>query len=138
LRVFLDTNVLASAFVARGLCADLLRYLLAEHEILVGEVNLAELRRVLRDKFGATAAQIDAVETQLRELVVVPKPHRRSLVRIRDRADEIVLASALAGDADLLVSGDKDLLSIADRVAIPILSPRQAWEQLRRVAPGTA
>ena len=47
MRVFLDTNVLISAFAARGLCADLMRLLLAEHDVLTGEVNLTELRRVI-------------------------------------------------------------------------------------------
>jgi predicted nucleic acid-binding protein len=47
LRVFLDTNVLVSAFASRGICADLLRYVLVEHDLLVGEVVLVELERVL-------------------------------------------------------------------------------------------
>lgn len=53
MKVFLDTNVLVSAFMARGLCADLFRYVLAEHEVLTGEVNLVEFRRILRHKFVA-------------------------------------------------------------------------------------
>ena len=53
MKLFLDTNVIVSAFTARGLCADLFRHLLAEHELLTGEVNVVELRRVLRDRFGA-------------------------------------------------------------------------------------
>ena len=131
MKVFLDTNVLVSAFAARGLCADLFRYLLAEHQVLTGEVNLAELRRVLRDEFDATPAQIDGVTKQLRDQTVVPKPRARPRVRVRDASDEWVLASAIAGEADLLVSGDKDLLAVADRVSVRILTPRQAWELLR-------
>jgi predicted nucleic acid-binding protein len=46
-RVCLDTNVLVAAFATRGLCADVLRTVLAEHDLVVGEVILAELRRVL-------------------------------------------------------------------------------------------
>jgi predicted nucleic acid-binding protein len=49
LRGFLDTNVLVSAFATRGLCADVLRHVLTEHELLTGEVVLAELRRALRE-----------------------------------------------------------------------------------------
>jgi len=36
-KVFLDTNVLVSALATRGLCADLLRKVLTEHELLVGK-----------------------------------------------------------------------------------------------------
>ena len=47
MRVFLDTNVLVSAFATRGLCADVLRLILAEHTLVTGEVVLRELRRAL-------------------------------------------------------------------------------------------
>jgi len=46
-RVFLDTNVLVSAFATRGVCADLVRFVLAEHTLVTSEVVLRELRRVL-------------------------------------------------------------------------------------------
>jgi putative toxin-antitoxin system toxin component, PIN family len=137
-KVCLDTNVLVSAFVARGLCADLFRYVLAEHEVLTGEVNLVEFRRILRDKFEATAEQIAAVEGQLRDHTVVPKPAAPSEIRVRDKDDEWVLASAIAGAADMLVTGDHDLLAVAKASPLPVLTPRVAWERLREAGAGTA
>ena len=133
MKVFLDTNVLVSTFTARGLCADLLRYLLAEHEVLTGEVNLAELRRVLLERFDATAEQLASVESLLRDQTIIPKPRTASpiRIRIRDRDDEWVLASAISGAAELLVTGDKDLLVVATQSPVPLLSPRDAWERLR-------
>ncbi len=138
MKVFLDTNVLVSAFVARGLCSDLFRYALAEHEVMTGEVNLVELKRTLRDKFGATAGQIAAVESQLRDQTIVPKPAVRSAIRVRDQDDEWVLASAIAGSANMLVTGDQDLLRIAAQSPVPVVTPRDAWERLRGIGPGTA
>jgi predicted nucleic acid-binding protein len=41
-----------------------------------------------------------------------------------------VLASAVAGQADLLVTGDKDLLDIADQASLPIVTTRECREQL--------
>jgi putative PIN family toxin of toxin-antitoxin system len=130
-RIFLDTNVLVSALTARGLSADLVRAILADHELLTGEVNLAELRRVLRERFRATASHLTAVEALLRQQVVVPKPRQPAALAIRDPDDRWVLASAVAGEADLLVTGDKDLLEVADRAPVPIVSPRGCWERLR-------
>ena len=52
MRVFPDTNVLASAFGTRGLCADALRLVLAGHELVTGEIVIEELRGVLRRKFA--------------------------------------------------------------------------------------
>ena len=133
MKVYLDTNVLVSAFTARGLCADLVRYLLAEHDVMTGEVNLVELRRVLADYFHASDQQLAMVEGLLRDQVIVPRPATPSRLPLRDDDDARVLASAVEGAADLLVTGDKDLLSVAARAPLPILSPREAWERLRHV-----
>jgi putative PIN family toxin of toxin-antitoxin system len=129
--VFLDTNVLISAFAARGLCADLMRLLLTEHELLTGEVNLTELRRVLLHRFGAPEARVDEVEALLRDHTVIPTPSSLLPVAVRDADDAWVLASAVAGAADLLVTGDQDLLVVAADAPLPIVTPREAWERLR-------
>ncbi len=133
MKVFLDTNVLISAFAARGLCADLMRLLLAEHEVLTGEVNLIELRRVLVDRFKAPPTQVRLVEDLLRDQTIVAKPEAPLLLKVRDADDAWVLASAVAGEARMLVTGDQDLLVLAERAPVPFLTPRQAWEQLRGV-----
>ena len=132
MKIFLDTNVLVSAYTTRGICADLLRYLLAEHELLTGEVNLGELRRVLRDRFRASPELIAAVETELRDQTIIPKPSRSSLLPIRDPDDGWMLASAIAGHADLLVTGDQDLLTISAQAPLPIVDPRGCWNRLRK------
>jgi putative PIN family toxin of toxin-antitoxin system len=131
-RVFLDTNVLVSAFAARGLCADVVRHVLAEHELLTGEVNLAELRRVLRRRLGAPADTVEAIERLLRDQVVVPRPKRPVDIAVRDPDDAWVLASAVAGKADVLVTGDRDLLDLVGRAPVQILDARGFWELVRR------
>lgn len=132
MRVFLDTNVLVSALTARGLSADIFRLILTEHELLTGEVNLKELRRVLRQRMGVPAAQVNAVEELLREQTVTPKPFKPLDIKLRDPDDNWVLASAIAGTADVLVTGDKDLLSLGEAEPLPILDPRAFWEFVRR------
>lgn len=132
MRVFLDTNVLVSAYVARGLCADLVRLVLSEHELIVGEVVLAELRRFLRERLRVPDDLCAQVEQDLRAQSVVPRPPAPSSVACRDPDDRWVLASAEHGAADLLVTGDRDLLDVAKRSRVPIVSPRAAWERLRR------
>lgn len=131
MKVFLDTNVLVSAYTARGICADLLRYILTEHELLTGEVNLVELRRVLRDRFHASSELIASVEAELRDETIVPKPAKPSPLPIRDPDDRWVLASAVEGQADLLVTGDQDLLAVARQASLAIVDPRGCWNRLR-------
>ena len=112
MKALFDTNVLISAFTTRGLSADLFRLVVAEHELLTGDVNLTEFRRVLRERFKVPPAEIALVEDQLRAHTIVARPPTPSDLRLRDPDEAWVLASALAGGAELLVTGDKDLLSV--------------------------
>jgi putative PIN family toxin of toxin-antitoxin system len=130
-RVFLDTNVLVSAFATRGLCADVFRHILAEHNLITGEVVIVELRRVLRERIKVPAPTIAAIEQLLRDQVVVPKPAEPYPLPIRDVDDRWVLASAVAGKADVLVTGDSDLLEMASRAPLPIVDPRGFWDMVR-------
>jgi len=130
-RVFLDTNVLVSAFATRGLCADVFRHILAEHDLIIGEVIIVELRRVLRDRIKIPAPIITSIEQLLRGQIVVPKPLEPHPLPIRDADDRWVLASAVAGEADVLVTGDSDLLEIASQAPIKIVDPRGFWTMVR-------
>jgi len=130
-RVFLDTNVLVSAFATRGLCADVFRHILTEHDLITGEVIIVELRRVLRDRIKVPAPTIAAIEQLLRDQVVVPKPAEPHPLPIRDPDDRWILASAVAGKADVLVTGDSDLLEMASRSPLPIVDPRGFWDMVR-------
>ncbi len=136
MRVFLDTNVLVSALTARGLCADVLRVVLAEHDLIVGEVVLEELRRVLTERFRVPPQRVREAETYLRTFEVVARPTKPADVQVRDKDDRWVLASALAGHAHVLVTGDADLLTVGDWQTIRVLSPRAFWEELRRGSAG--
>jgi putative PIN family toxin of toxin-antitoxin system len=126
-RVFLDTNVLVSAFATRGLSADVVRHVLAEHELVTGEVNLRELRRALRQKIKLPPTVIAAIEQLLREQTIVPRPAAPLDIAVRDPDDRWVLASAVAGNADVLVTGDQDLLSLGRQAPLPIMDPRGFW-----------
>lgn len=51
---------------------------------------------------------------------------------IADPDDEWVVAEALAGEAEVLVTGDAALRKLGTRAPLPIVSPRELWERLRR------
>ncbi len=131
MRVFLDTNVLVAAFATRGLCADLVRTILADHQLITGDVVLTELRTVLEERIKLPTSTVTEIVALLRAQEVVPKPAKFSSLRIRDADDQWIVASALAGQADVLVTGDQDLLAVAKASPLPILSPRGFWERLR-------
>ena len=66
MKVFLDTNVLVSGFATRGLCADVIRLVLAEHELLTAEVVLDEVRRVLLRKIRPIACTTRVAVCEIR------------------------------------------------------------------------
>lgn len=132
MRVFLDTNVLVSAFASRGLCADLLRHILVEHDLITGEVVLTGLKRTLLKRINVPPKVVAEIEHLLRDHQVVTKPRRHLDLGLRDADDEWIVASAVAGEADALVTGDRDILATIVHLPIRVYSPRQFWEQGHR------
>lgn len=131
MRVFLDTNVLVSAVATRGLCADVVQVVLAEHELVTSEFVIEELRRTLSDRLRLPNALVsETLELLRREGHLVPEAPAPD-VKVRDPDDAVVLGDAIGGQADVLVTGDRDLLSIAGEAAIPIVTPRELWQRLR-------
>lgn len=135
MRVYLDTNVLVSAYATRGLCADILHAVLAEHQLVTGEAALSETRRVLRKKIRLSPEVVAEVEAFLRQQATVVTTPMPVTVSLRDTDDLAILAEAVGGEADVLVTGDRDLLDIADHAPLPIVTPRGMWELLRAGPP---
>jgi putative PIN family toxin of toxin-antitoxin system len=129
--VCFDTNVLVSAVATRGLCADVVNAALAEHELIIGETVLKELRQVLRQKPRLPVVAVDEMDTFLRLHAAVIGDAPVIEFPGLDENDRAVLAEAVAGKADVLITGDQDLLELDSKVAFKILSPRGFWELLR-------
>jgi uncharacterized protein len=130
-RVFLDTNVLASAVATRGICADLLQAALAEHEVVVSEQVLTELGRVLQTKFRTSTELAQETLDFLRREAEVVADAPKLQIRVRDEDDKGIVEQAVAGGADVLVTGDRDLLEMGEDRPLPIVNPRGFWELLR-------
>ena len=127
----MDTNVLVAAFATRGLCHDILQLVLAQPQLLVGETVLDELQRVLADKLGIPEARVSEVVGFVREHADVVAPTEPATWPDTDPADRWIAAAALNGAADILVTGDKDLLEATPLAGLRIVSPRGLWELLR-------
>jgi putative PIN family toxin of toxin-antitoxin system len=130
-KVFLDTNVLVSALATRGLCADLVNAILAEHELVVGETVLRELQRVLKQKLRVPIDIVEETDRFLRHEATVVQDAPILALEIRDTNDRRVLSEAAASGADVFVTGDRDLLNLGEAGPLPITDPRGLWERLR-------
>lgn len=130
MRVLPDTNVLVAAFATRGLCHDLFRTVLADHTLLVGSTNLEEFRRALDRKLrmepGRVGKSVEFVQRNAEAIV----PSGPACWPESDPDDRSVVAAALEGRADVLVTGDKGLIEAAETRALSVLSPREFWESL--------
>ena len=131
MKVFLDTNVLVSAMATRGLCADVLREVFASHQLVISVPLFNELKRVLRQKLQIPSELIDDSIEILQRDAHFATPSTLSDVKIRDKDDLMILSSALNGNADLLVTGDKELLNLGKIKNMEIVSPREFWKRLR-------
>ena len=131
MRVLLDTNVLVSAVATRGLCADVFLEVLTSHELIVSDALLKEVEKVLLQKLKVPPSLTSEFISLLKQDTIVSKPSRVPKVTIKDKSDLIIIASALSGSADLLVTGDKELLDLGNVENLEIVSPRAFWEKLQ-------
>jgi uncharacterized protein len=142
-RLVLDTNVALSGLLWQGVPGSLIEAAETRQIVLVATIPLlAELRGVLqREKFQrrlrARAVAIDDLLDGYLELVEIVPPAELSATVARDPTDDVVLAAALAGGADLIVSGDAHLLNLKRFQDIAIVTPIGAMEHLSRSAPPT-
>lgn len=131
MKVFLDTNVIASATATRGLCADLLRTVIEFHDLVVSEPLIGELRRILKDKFGVSPEVIADVAWLLHQDTITAEALPYADLPLKDPADIAIVSSALNGGADILVTGDKEILGLKQVGTLRILTPREFWDHER-------
>ncbi|MBI4701526.1 MAG: putative toxin-antitoxin system toxin component, PIN family [Deltaproteobacteria bacterium] len=131
MRIVFDANVLVAAFAARGLCAALFAACLGAHDCATSDAILDETEAALRRKIRLPASRAAAIRGFLGEHLRRVTPAAVESDRCRDRSDLLAIGTAVAAEADLIVSGDKDLLVLGRCRNIPILTPRALWDRLR-------
>lgn len=134
-RVVIDTNLVLSALVfAQGRLAPLRHAWQGTHcQPLVSSVTAAELIRVLAyPKFKLTAAdQQELLADYLPYCTIVRMPAKSPTTpACRDSFDLPFLQLAFAGKAKYLVTGDRDLLSLAGQFVCPIITADQFMKML--------
>jgi len=122
-----DTNVLIAAFLTEGVCSKLLvRARKGECDLILSQDIIREFEKVLSKKFGLSRQEIYDVRAVLSEATkeIIRKVDPIEPV-CRDKDDNKILTCALAADADLLVTGDEDLLVMKKYGRTRIISPRE-------------
>lgn len=134
LRVVLDTNVLLSgiAYPASVPGKIMAAWRHGSVDVLLSTYILEELRRVLprlSNRHALTLSEIDDLVDALSIQAEVIEPLAGVEPDLRDVNDQPVLGTLLAAlrssGADYLISGDKDLLALAERY--PVVTPAKFW-----------
>lgn len=123
MRIVLDTNVLIASLISRGKCYALVENSLKVHEIISSKFILDELAEKLQKKFKYKTEDINEALSIFRSKmeIVIASPLEQQVCR--DIDDDWILATALAGKAQCIVTGDKDLLAIARFENIDVIAP---------------
>ncbi len=130
MRVLLDTNVLVSAILFGGVPRQLLEAALTgDLDLITSQPLLAELEAVLTQKFEFPSSMTASIRAELEALSEIVEPVQIKRVT-RAVADDVVLATTVAGGAEVLVTGDKELLAMGRYERIPIQSPRDLADTL--------
>lgn len=125
MKIVFDTNVLIAAFITHGVCNDLLDHCIRHHELVTSNFILDEFREHLVGKFKYSVDEADEAIALLRLKMEVVTPARFENPVCRDHDDDMVLGTAIAGEATCIVTGDKDLLVLETYRTVDIVSPAQ-------------
>lgn len=135
MNLLLDTNVLVAALIARGVCADLLEHCARERVVISSPPLLDELHDVLTRKFRQRDRDVASALRLFRETFTLVAPEALEPPVCRDRDDDVVLGTALAGACAAIVTGDQDLLVLDPFRDIRVLAPSAFWKWESEQAP---
>ena len=125
MRVVFDTNIFISALVIPGSQAEgaVFKILDGDDTLLISKPILDELLTTLARKFSRDTEALSQVAVMLTEMSEMVKP--KSTVEVfKDDPDNRVLECAESGQADAIVTGDKEMLLLKQYRGIPLISLR--------------
>ncbi len=129
LRIVLDSSVLIAAIARPGVCTELVDELARDHTLVLSAYILDEVARKLCEKFGLSVTEASALVAGIRRQGELVEPALIPETSCRDAKDLPILGTAVAGKAALLVTVDKDLLSLTEFRGIPIVKPGEFWKR---------
>ncbi len=132
----LDTNVIISAFAGRGICNDVFECCLKQHEFILSDYIIKEVENHLAGTLKLPGTVTREIKEYLRKEALIVKPVKLSGIKCRDKNDIPIIETAVSGKADVIVTGDKDLLEIKKYKYVLIISPRELWNKLKKNSTG--
>ena len=111
MRILIDTNVLFSAILfPKSKPAKALLHVADYHEIVLCETNITELRNILERKAPRYLSDAEVLLAEMSFELIPAINHAEKL--IRDAKDQPILNAAIVSDVDIILTGDKDFLTL--------------------------
>jgi hypothetical protein len=135
MKVVLDTNIWVSAWLWRGIPGHLIRLARkSEINLCSSEALLAEFEHTLSyGKITQKMQSLNFTKEQLiigtREITKIYEISELNVPELRDPDDTIVLATAIASEADAIITGDSDLLVLREYQGIKIMTAQDFIRQ---------
>ena len=126
MRVVFDTNIYVSALAIPNSLAEkaILKIIEGSGTLLISKEILDELLTTLANKFSHNIEQLSRVAVNISEMAEIVKPGKRLKI-LKDDPDNRVLECAAAGRADLIVTGDKEMLGLKGYGGVRIVSLKE-------------
>lgn len=111
MRILVDTNILFSALLfPNSKPAKALLHVAETHDMVLSDRNLSELRDILHRKAPQYLPDAEVLIAELPYELIPAVDHAEKL--IRDPKDQPILNAAILADVDVILTGDKDFLSL--------------------------
>ena len=142
MRLVADTNVVVSGLLWLGNSGRLLEAAAnGQVTLYTSPMLIAELTRILRTpklmpRIERSGLTLEELLTRYLNVAIVVQPETVPTIVLTDPDDDQVLACALEADAEIVVSGDRDLLSLKTFRDIPIVTPAEAVNRIAQLSRG--
>src|SRR3990172_507337 len=128
MRITLDTNVLIAAFISRGSCHEIFEHIARNHQLIVSDFILQEFKTILTGKFGFTEKEAKEAADLIRVGAISVEPIKLDKAICSDSDDDNIIATAISGNCQCILSGDKDLTKLKEIKGIIIMNPAEFWK----------
>ncbi|NOY10420.1 MAG: putative toxin-antitoxin system toxin component, PIN family [Spirochaetes bacterium] len=133
MRLLFDTNVLIASIISHGSCFEILEHCIRNHTLITSDYIIDEFKRTLLNKFNFSSKDVLEAESIVFERFIKVAPQNIDNIDLSDKSDLPIIGTAAAGKCRLLITGDKELLSIGKYGFTNIVSPTAFWKFERKL-----
>lgn len=127
MKIIFDTNVIISSLIAKGVSYEVVKYAKKRHNVFISDFIIEEVKDKLKNKFNYSEQDIKKILSFLNTYFQYVGEVRETEGICRDEEDDNILFAALKIKADVIITGDNDLLVLKRYKSTDIIKPSDFW-----------